>query len=77
MKTYIVEVRNPDCSLCFGKKEAAIERAHPYLFGRGAFSIDELCYYASFGQGRNKPIGPMELPAFMNSIGVSYREKTW
>lgn len=39
--------------------------------------IDELCYYASYGQGRDNPSGPLDLPAFMKSIGVTYRQKTW
>ena len=73
---YIVEVRNADGSLDFAN-EPAVRKAHPYLFSKATFLIDELCYYASYGQDRNKPIGPMELPAFMKSIGATYRQKTW
>jgi hypothetical protein len=83
---YLVEVRDSEGKLDFEGEDHARE-AHPYLFSKEYFSIDELCYFASYGEGRNKGIGPMELPAFMKSIGVSYRnmksigvsyrKKTW
>ena len=76
MKKYIIEVRDENGQLDF-KAERIKQEEHPYLFSKGSFSIDDLCYYMSFGQDRNKPSGPMELPAFMDSIGISYREKTW
>jgi hypothetical protein len=73
---YIIEVRHADGSLDFDG-ELRKRKEHPYLFEKHHYSIDNLCYYASYGQGRNNPSGPMELPAFMASIGISYRKKTW
>jgi len=75
-KKYILEVRDKDGNLDF-EKEKELKKEHPYLFSKDYFSIDNLCYYMSFGQGRNKPSGPFDLPNFMKSIGISYREKTW
>ena len=76
MKRYIIEIRDADGNL---DREAEREKkqAYPYLFSKATYSIDHLCYYASYGQGRNKPLGPLELGEFMNSIGISYRQKTW
>lgn len=74
---YIIEVRNPDGTLASIEKENAARAAHPFLFSKREFTIDDLCHYASYGQGRNNPSGPMELPAFMSGIGISYRRKTW
>ncbi len=73
---YIIEVRDEDGNLDF-EKEKEVRKAHPYLFSKREFNIDNLCYYMSYGQGRDIPSGPMQLPAFMESIGVSYRQKTW
>jgi len=73
---YIVEVRDANGQLDF-RKEEEVRKAHPFLFSKTEFTIDTLCYYASYGQGRNNPSGPMELPAFMKSIGATYRQKTW
>jgi hypothetical protein len=73
---YIVEVRNEKGELDF-EKEKQVQRRHPFLALRQTFSMDELCWYASYGQGRNKPMGPMEIGEFYKSIGVSYRCKTW
>ena len=76
MKTFIIEVRDEEGNLDFvAEKERKAE--HPFLFSKYEFTIDELCYYASFGQGRDNPSGPMELPKFMEEIGVCYREKYW
>jgi len=73
---FLIEVRDDNGKLDF-KKEEEVRKAHPYLFSKPEFTIDQLCYYASYGQGRDNPSGPMELPIFMESIGVSYRMKTW
>jgi hypothetical protein len=73
---YIIEVRDSEGKLDF-KKEEVVRKAHPYLFKKPTYSIDELCYYMSFGQGRNQPSGPMQLSDFMKSINVSYRVKYW
>ena len=73
---YLVEVRDANGQLDF-RKEEEVRKAHPFLFSKRQFTIDDLCYYASYGQGRNQPSGPMELPAFMQSIGASYRPITW
>jgi hypothetical protein len=75
-KRYIIEVRDADGKLDFeAEKQKKIE--HPYLFSKPTFSIDQLCYYMSYGQERDNPSGPLDLPAFMESIGISYREKYW
>ena len=76
MQRFIIEVRDETGTLNF-EKEKEKKKEHPYLFSKPTFSIDELCYYMSFGQGRNNPSGPMQLSAFMLSIGISYRLKTW
>ena len=76
MIKYIIEVRDKNGKLDF-IKEKKTRKAHPYLFSKQTYSIDNLCYYASYGQGRDNPSGPMDLPKFMTEIGVSYREKTW
>jgi hypothetical protein len=81
---YIVEVRErggaggstEGNSLDF-VAEKLRRQEHPYLFSKQEFTIDNLCYYMSFGQGRDQPSGPMQLPAFMEEIGISYRVKTW
>jgi hypothetical protein len=73
---YIIEVRDANGALDF-RAEDVKRLEHPYLFSQREFTIDNLCYYMSFGQDRNKPSGPMDLPAFMDSIGISYRKKYW
>lgn len=73
---FIIEVRDSNGKLDF-KKEREIRRIHPVLFQKSEFSIEELCHYASFGQGRNTPTGPLNLKDFFNPIGVFYRPKTW
>lgn len=73
---YIIEVRDENGKLDF-RKEDEVRKIHPYLFSKQTFTIDDLCYYMSYGQGRNKPSGPMQLPEFMKSISVSYRFKYW
>jgi hypothetical protein len=75
-KKYITEVRDENGQLDF-EAEKIKRQEHPYLFSRPTFTIDQLCYYMSYGQNRNNPSGPMDLPAFMENIGISYREKTW
>lgn len=75
-KRYIIEVRDASGNLDFAA-EPQKRKEHPYLFSKREFTIDDLCYYASYGQGRNNPSGPFELGEFMNSIGISYRVKTW
>jgi len=76
MERYRIEVRGEDGKLDFDKENEK-RKEHPYLFSMTSFSIDQLCHYASFGQGRNNPIGPTELSSFMKDIGVSYRIKYW
>ena len=73
---YLVEVRDAEGNLDF-EAEKVVKKEHPYLFSRQYFSIDNLCHYASYGQGRDKPTGPMDLGKFMKKIGVTFRPKTW
>lgn len=75
-KKYIIECRKEDGTLDF-EREPELRKAHPFLFSKPHFSMDSLCWWMSYGEKRNKPSGPQELPAFMKSIGASYREKTW
>lgn len=76
MDKYIIEVRDLHGRLD-SKKEAEKKKEHPQLFGKKEFTIDALCYYMSFGQGRDNPSGPRDLPEFMKSIGLSYRRVSW
>ncbi len=73
---YIIEVRDADGKLDFRAEEKR-RKEHPYLFSKTEFTIDDLCYYMSYGQGRDNPSGPLQLNAFMGSIGISYRVKYW
>jgi hypothetical protein len=73
---YIIEVRDENGKLDFAN-EPIRKKEHPYLFAKDTYTIDDLCYYMSFGQGRDNPSGPLQLPEFMKSIGISYRVKTW
>jgi hypothetical protein len=74
----IVEFRDAEGNLVFGEKERAARKAHPYLFSKPeGFTVDELCYWMSFAEGRNKARGPMYLGDFLRSFGFSYRMKTW
>jgi hypothetical protein len=73
---FIIEVRDEDGGLDFAAEKIR-RQEHPYLFSKLVFTIDNLCYYMSFGQGRDKPSGPMQLPEFMKEIGISYRVKYW
>ena len=73
---YIIEVRDEQGSLDL-KNEPARRKAHPYLFSKNTYSIDDLCHYMSYGQGRDDPKGPLDLPAFMKEIGITYRIKYW
>jgi hypothetical protein len=74
---YIIELRDKNGHLDFSEEAEQRKKAHPYLFSKYTFTIDELCYYMSYGQGRDNPSGPMDLQAFMDSIGISFRVKTW
>jgi len=87
MDKYIIEVRNSKGELDF-KKERELKEKYPEFFSNTrcprcgsshvpTFTIDRLCWVASYGGGRNQPMGPMELGKFMNSIGISYRKKYW
>jgi hypothetical protein len=73
---FIIEVRDSAGRLDFANEKIK-RKEHPFLFSKREFTMDELCYYAAFGQGRNRRIGPMNLGEFMKEIGVSYRQKTW
>jgi hypothetical protein len=73
---YIIEVRDEQGQLDF-RAEDVKRLEHPFLFSKPEFTMDDLTYYISFGQGRDIPSGPMELPAFMEEAGISYRKKTW
>ncbi len=73
---YIIEVRDHKGQLDF-RKEEIIQRQHPYLFTQTEYTIDELTYYASYGQDRNNPVGPTEMGTFYKEIGISYRRKYW
>jgi len=73
---YLIEVRDDKGKLDF-KKELEVRKNHPFLFSKQYFTIDDLCYYMSFGQGRNNPGGPTQLLVFMKSIGATYRIKYW
>lgn len=73
---FIIEVRDSEGKLDPSSEEVK-RKEHPYLFHKSTFTIDELYYYASFGQDRHKPIGPFGLKDFMDSIGITYRPKTW
>lgn len=74
---YMVECRHADGKLMTSKESEEIRKKHPFLDQCRSFTMDELCYYMSYGQGRNQPSGPMDLPAFMESIGFTYRKVTW
>lgn len=73
---YIIEPRNGD-HLVSDILAQQRRQAHPYLFSKDAFTIDELCHWVSFGEGRDNPCGPSETFAFLRSIGLPAREKTW
>lgn len=74
---YIVEVRDKQGLLASLEEEQKVKTRHPYLFSKREFTIDDLCHYASYGQGRNNPSGPMDIYEFYREIGVSYRVKYW
>jgi len=75
-KTYLVEVRDTEGRLDF-TGEQKVRKEHPYFFSKREFTMDDLCYFMSFGEGRDNPSGPVQLDAFMKEMGVTYREKTW
>ena len=75
-RIYIIEVLNTKV-----KKQKEID--HPFFFTRiyskydiPVFTMHDLLYYMRFGQGRDNTSKSSALPAFMESIGLSYREKT-
>jgi transposase len=76
MKKYVIEARNENRKLDM-KKEMELRKVHPYLFSSISFTIDQLCHYAAFGQGRDLRIGPWELGAWMQTEGISYRVNYW
>jgi hypothetical protein len=51
---FIIEVRDENGQLDF-EAEKQKKKEHPYLFSKSTFSIDHLCYYMSYGQGRDNP----------------------
>jgi hypothetical protein len=73
---YLVEARDSSGALDFAQENIARVR-HPYLFSKSTFTIDELCHYASYGQGRDTPIGPYELSTWLAEQGLACRPKTW
>lgn len=76
MDKYIIEVRDSEGKLD-SEKEKELRKSHPEFFTKPHYNIDELTWKASYAGGRNKAMGPMELPEFMDSIGLSYRVKYW
>lgn len=75
-KKYIISGTDDSKNWTFGGEQKKKEE-HPYLFTKDEFTMNELCRYMSFGQGRDNPSGPMQLQAFMDSIGIIYRHKYW
>ena len=73
---YLVEVRDANGQLDF-RKEDALRKTHPFLFSKRHFTIDELAWWVSYGEGRNQPSGPSEVRTFLANIGFSIRPKTW
>lgn len=73
---FIIEVRDTRGKLDF-EKEKVVREQHPYLFQRDAYSLDDLLRYVSFGQGRDKPISPKELPKYLKDMGVTARRIYW
>lgn len=73
---YLVEVRDAKGQLDF-KKEEEVRKAHPFLFSKMFFTIDELAWWVSYGEGRNQPSGPSEVRTFLANIGACIRPKTW
>ena len=53
VQKYIIEVRDLEGNLDF-ELEKQTRVAHPYLFSQSTFTIDDLCHYASYGQGREQ-----------------------
>jgi hypothetical protein len=74
---YVIEARDEEGNLVGFEKEAEIKKKYPYLFSKSEFTIDDLCYYASYGQGRDNPTGPPGLDEFLKSIGLTRRRKYW
>ena len=73
---YLVEVRDAKGALDF-KKEVEMRKEHPYLFSKSVYTIDDLCYYVSYGKPKQGPSGPKETHSYLQSIGISVRVKTW
>ena len=77
MKKYIIEVRDENGKLVDFETEEKKKKEHPEFFTQREYTIDRLCWLASYAGGRNTPMGPMQLGEFMKSIGISYRVKYW
>jgi hypothetical protein len=75
-KNYVIEVRDADGNLD-RTREAELRKKHPFLFTKPAFSQEKLVYWASFGEGRNKPICALDMISFYEKIGFCLRLKTW
>jgi len=73
---YIVECRNYRGEIDLDKALEA-KKNHPYLFSKEKYKLHDLCYYASYGQGRDDPTGPYGLDEFLTSCGVEARPITW
>lgn len=74
---YIVEAREPDGKLSLAADALPRWQQHPYLRHKRTFTIDDLTWWISFGEGRNTPTSPDKALAFLSSIGLPARLKTW
>lgn len=74
---YIVETREPDGSLLTGAAASERRMRWPFLFSRDTFTIDELAWWASYGDDRNTPRGPAATLQSLREIGCPAREVTW
>lgn len=74
---YIVEPREPDGTLLTGAAGSERRMRAPYLFSQPTFTIDQLCWWASYGDDRNTPMGPSETFQFLRELGCPAREVTW
>ena len=75
-RKHVIEVRDNNGNLD-PEKEKIKRKEHPYLFSKREFTIDNLCYYMSYGQNRDTPKGTTDLPEFMKNIDITYRVKYW
>jgi hypothetical protein len=74
---FIVEARNEDGTLCSYEEETKRFNAHPFLKRKQYFTLDELVYWTSYGEGRNTPMGQDKAFEFLRSIGLPARYKYW